>query len=532
MTSISSGYQNSLVAQSLYGARKSASSSMAKISSGSQITQASDNVAALSIATQMGFELSSMRAQYQNAAMSNAMLQVADGGLNQIGSMLNRQQELAMQAGNGSLTSEQRGFLNQEFQALSAEINRIAGNTNFNGVNLLNGGGNTVQVAQSDALAAAFTAGSSAASTNAVQAFNTSTGASLLGNAAPGQLQFVDSGGNPLANGAFNSVNGAVSGQFDNFSISNVNYGVAATVTAEINGVQFSGVAADGATSVVVSDGRGTNIELSLSNFDLTNAGTANASQAQLNADFSNTSIQRTGTVATNFTGTALDGVTGGAGGAAMLRTADPNASIGNFQFIGNGGANNNILTVQVNGETYTATGVSDTITAGSVIRFERGDGQALQLDLTGLNNNIGNIRTNGNDRTNFVNALNEGFSRAGGSGSGIGNATTASLYQGQSLDISSAAGATSALGALGSALNSVTALRADVGAQQAQVDSTASQLQNAMINLESARAALADTDIAKESSSLVAAQLRAKMATAIMAQSNRMSGSMLSLLS
>ncbi len=542
-----SGFQNSSVAQALYGAHKSTAGSIAKLSSGKQFTQASDNVAALSIATQMASELSGMRAQYQNAAMSDAMLQIADGGLNQIGTMLQRQQELAMQASNGSLTNQQRGYLNQEFQSLSAEINRIAGNTNFNGINLLSGGGNAVQLAQTNATAAAFTGGSnntfSAASTSAVQAFSTTTGGSLAGNAATGQLQFVDGNGNALANSAFNTVNGAVSGKFDNFSISNVSYGTAATVNASINGVQFSGVAADGATSVRVTDGHGTYMELALSNFDLSSDATVNISQAQLGTDFANTSIQRTSTVGANFSGTALQGVTGGAGGAAMLRADDPTASISNFRFAGSSGANNNTLTVQVNGETYTATGVSDSINAGDVIRFERGDGQALQIDFTGLSKNLTNIRTNASEQAGFVNALNTGFSRAAGGGNAgigngssdialtLGNATATSLYQGQSLDISSAAGAANAAGVLSGALNNVTSLRANIGALQARVGSVASQLQDAMINTESARAALEDTDYAKESSSLVAAQLRARMAAAIQAQTNHMSGSMLNLL-
>lgn len=542
MVGISSGFQNSLVAQSLYGAQKNASSSMSKIASGNQFNRAADNVAALSIATQMSGELSGMRAQQQNAAMSQAMLQVADGGLNQIGSMLNRQQELAMQASSGALTNEQRGFLNQEFQALSAEINRIAGNTNFNGINLLGGGNGNVQLAQSPGTAAGLGAATnnanSANSTNPIEAFNGDTGASLNGAAGVGQMQFVDGNGNALTD--FNNVNSAVVGNFDNFSISNVSYGTAATVTAEINGVQFSGVAADGANSVIVSDGSGTNIELSLSNFDLSSDASVNIAQSQLNSDFSNTNVLRTNTVGgANFNDTALEGVNGG----AMLRIDDPSASISNFQYAGNSGANNNTLTVQVNGETFTATGVSDSINAGDVIRFEGSGGQALQIDFSGLQNNITDIRNNAGDRSGLINGLNEGFSRAGGAsnagiasgandiGLSFGSASTNSLFNGQSLDISTAAGAANALNSLGSALGNLTSQRASIGSQMARVDSAASQLESSIGNIERARAALQDTDLADESTKLAAAQLRARMAAALAAQGNKMGNSVLNLL-
>ena len=476
-------------------------------------------------------------------AMNDAMLQIADGGLNQIGNMLQRQQELATQASNGSLTTEQRGFLNREFQALSTEINRIAGNTNFNGINLLNGGGSSTALANTDALASALTGNNSAGSTNAIQAFNSTNGSSLLGNAATGQLRFVDSGGTALTDAGFNNVSSAVTGNFDNFSISNVSYGTSATVTAEINGVRLSGTAANGATSVVVSDGRGTNIELALTNFNLTDAGTVSGAESQLRTDFANTSIQRTNTVGTNFSGTALGGVTGGAGGAAMLRIAGSGASISNFQYVGNNGANDNTLSVQINGETYTATGVSDSINAGDVITFERADGQALQVDFTGLTQSINNIRGSANDRTNFVNALNQGFAQAGNNGSvgigdgssdialTLGSATATSLYQGQALDISTATGAANASSVVGRAISSVTSLRADVGATQSRVNYAASQIQDNLINLEAARSRLADTDVAEESSKLVAARLRAQMSTAILAQTNRMQSNVLNLL-
>ncbi len=542
-------FQNSQVAQALYGSQKNINSSTAKIASGNKFSRAADNVAALAVATKMGTELSGLRAQQQNAAFSSSMLQIADGALDKISNMLQRQQSLAMMAKNGSLTDAQRGQLNQEFQALTDEINRVVGSTNFNGVQLIGGNSNSdVELAQLDstaqALAGASNNVSSANSSAAIEAFDSSTGGSLQGNSGAGQLQFVNDNGVALSDGEFANVNSSVVGKFDNFTITDVNYGVSATVKASINGVEFSGTAVDGATSVIVSDGSGTNIELALTNFDLTDDATTSISQAQLNSDFANTSIQRTNVVnGVNFSGTALEGVVGGAGGSALVRVDDGTVNIGNFEYVGSNGVNDNTLSVEINGETYTATGVSDSIADGDVIRFENGDGQALQIDFTGLNNNIGNIRLNESDRNNFVNALNQGFARAGGNfnsgvGTGVddielelGDASTDALFDGQQLDISTVGGADTALNILGSALDRVTQLRADIGAQQSRIDSASEQISSEIQNLEFARANLADTDIVEESSTLAAAMIKAKASIAVQAQSNRLSGTLLNLI-
>src|SRR5262249_25385926 len=81
-------------------------------------------------------------------AQGTSLLQVADGALSQIQGILQQQQSIAQQAESGQLTDTNRGFLNQQFQALSAEIDSLAGSTTFNGVNLIDGslsGSNPIQ---------------------------------------------------------------------------------------------------------------------------------------------------------------------------------------------------------------------------------------------------------------------------------------------------------------------------------------------------------------------------------------------------
>jgi flagellin len=120
-------------------ASNTASSSVARLSSGNRIVKASDDVAALSTGTSLKTQVLALKTALTNAAQGTSLLQVADGALSQITEILQRQKAISLQAGSGSLTDTDRGYLDQEFQALTAEIDRLTGSTNFNGVKLLNG---------------------------------------------------------------------------------------------------------------------------------------------------------------------------------------------------------------------------------------------------------------------------------------------------------------------------------------------------------------------------------------------------------
>ena len=127
-------------AQSNIGKASSmASSSISRLSSGNRIVQAKDDVAAMSAGTSLRTNVTTLRTALLNTSQGASLLQVADGALSQITDILQRQKAIAVQAGSGSLTNSERGFLDQEFQNLTQEIDRLVGQTNFNGVELLNG---------------------------------------------------------------------------------------------------------------------------------------------------------------------------------------------------------------------------------------------------------------------------------------------------------------------------------------------------------------------------------------------------------
>ncbi len=116
-----------------------ASSSIARLSSGSRIVRAADDVAAMSAGTSLRTNVTTLKMALINTSQGASLLQVADGALSQITDILQRQKAISVQAGSGSLSASERGFLNQEFQNLTQEIDRLAAQTNFNGVGLLDG---------------------------------------------------------------------------------------------------------------------------------------------------------------------------------------------------------------------------------------------------------------------------------------------------------------------------------------------------------------------------------------------------------
>ncbi len=115
------------------------SSSIDRLSSGNRIVRSSDDVSALVTGTVLRSTVTTLKQAFLNANQGSSMLQVADGALSQVTDILQRQKTLAVQAGSGSISDSERVFLNTEFQSLTDEINRIASNTRFSSVKLLNG---------------------------------------------------------------------------------------------------------------------------------------------------------------------------------------------------------------------------------------------------------------------------------------------------------------------------------------------------------------------------------------------------------
>ena len=113
--------------------------SMQRLASGNRINQAGDDAAGLSISESMRAQVRSMGQAERNAQDGISFVQVAEGGLNEVGNMLIRMRELAVQAASDTVGDKERGFIHQEVKQLASEVDRIANTTSFNGTHLLNG---------------------------------------------------------------------------------------------------------------------------------------------------------------------------------------------------------------------------------------------------------------------------------------------------------------------------------------------------------------------------------------------------------
>lgn len=111
----------------------------ARLSSGLRIATAADDAAGLGISERMRAQIRSLTVASRNAQDGISLVQAADGALAEVDGNLIRMRELAVQAANGTLSSVDRAALDTEFQALTQEIARVAGQTSFNGVQLLDG---------------------------------------------------------------------------------------------------------------------------------------------------------------------------------------------------------------------------------------------------------------------------------------------------------------------------------------------------------------------------------------------------------
>ena len=119
--------------------RNALDKSLERLASGSRINHAADDAAGLAISENLRATIRGTRQAKRNAQDGISMIQVSEGGLNEISNMLVRLRELSIQSSSDTIGNTERGFADREFQSLKAEIDRISNVTEYNGTPLLNG---------------------------------------------------------------------------------------------------------------------------------------------------------------------------------------------------------------------------------------------------------------------------------------------------------------------------------------------------------------------------------------------------------
>ncbi len=132
--------------RNLRGTQLDLAKSLARLSSGFRINQAADDAAGLAISENLKAQIRGLGKASQNALDGISLVQVAEGGLNEVSNMLIRLRELAIQAASDTVGNTERKFVDVEYQQLKNEIQRISEVTNFNGTDLLNGTGGIMDI--------------------------------------------------------------------------------------------------------------------------------------------------------------------------------------------------------------------------------------------------------------------------------------------------------------------------------------------------------------------------------------------------
>jgi flagellin len=470
--------QNSLRINSLQQTQ-----SMERLSSGVRINTAKDDSAGLAIATRMTANIRGVDAAVRNANDGISLTQTAEGALSQIGDSLQRIRELAVQSSNSGNNASDRAAMNNEASQLIAEIDRVASNSSFNSINLLDGTytsqalqvgvGNSasdrmvISIASAKSSALGVGANSSYASTKAGTGAVTSTAlasgelsinAYQVGASVSDGVSFADASASGIAKAA--AIN-AVSGQT----------GVIATVGS----TSIAGVA--GASAATVAG----DILINGVDIGVLGAATAAGDRGTQTAAAVNSKTSQTGVTATVDTA-----------GVVTLSAAD---------------GRNITVTATADGFTKTGLGASAATTTTT---------STLSLASSGS----AGITLGGTAGLAAVNMSVTAVAATATAGAGV-----------SSLNLGTMSGSQTALATLDRAINTITDSRASMGAYQNRLTASISNLETSSINLQASRSRIMDTDYAKESTSLAKSQIIAQAATAMLAQANQAQQSVLALL-
>ncbi|MFP5463794.1 MAG: flagellin [Gammaproteobacteria bacterium] len=463
------------------------STSLQRLSSGLRINSAKDDAAGLAIADRMTAQIRGLNQAVRNANDGISIAQVAEGALGEVTNALQRMRELSVQSANDTNSATDRASLQKEVAQLSAEISRIATQTQFNGKNVLDGSfsngvfqvgaytGQTISFGIGSAKATDIGANQAASNTHIGAALAAGAAATTNGVAAQTLTVSGSTGSSPITL-AGNETAKAIA---DLVNAQSVTTGVTATAS---NSVSVGSLSAAGTVTFNLYGSNGSAVAISAtvgSTSDLsaiTDAINAKTSATGLTAELSSNKA--------SFTIKSADGY---------------DIKIENFVHSTDSGQ-----TLVVEGQTLTGpTGGTaagtDSLTAGGKVDF--------------------------NSSTAFSTSTSSGTTVLAAATVG---STLASVG---SINIGTQAGASNALAVVDGALAFVDDLRASLGAVQNRFSSVVASSQATAENVSAARSRIQDADFAAETASLSRAQILQQAGTAMLSQANQQSQNVLSLL-
>ena len=504
-------------------AQNNLNNSLQRLSSGLRINTAKDDAAGLAISQRMTAQIRGLNVAQRNANDGVSMAQTAEGALSEMGDILQRVRELAVQSANATNSAGDRKSLNDEVNQLVAELNRFANTTEFNGMKLLNG----------DNSVAAFQIGANANQT--ITATTTDFRTNKYGSYQVGNATVTSSGAtagkgvsisNAVASSASLQVTGAavsaagtmtLNGPNASGSVSLTASDSAADIASKINSQDLTGIKATARTETMIGFTNGDyTIEISTTN---ATSNSANTETATISFSVPVIGKDPVGSSAEALTDAvnAFNEQSSKTGITAKLNDTKTGIILENDE-----GKNINVTLKNTN-----------TIYMGNV-----STGQAAAVSLAGTTSGktftaAGQV-TLDSSRSYSV-ATSSGLKvQAGvlsGGSTGTGAIIASELQRVDSLDITTVKGANDAIHIVDQAIDSVNAQRAKYGALQNRFESTISNLATSSENVSAARSRIQDTDFASETANLSRSQVLQQAATSMLAQANQLPNNVLTLL-
>jgi flagellin len=464
---------SSLTAQrNLTRSQDALGTSLQRLSSGLRINSAKDDAAGLAISERFTTQIRGMNQAIRNANDGISLAQTAEGAMGELTNNLQRVRELAVQSANATNSSSDRVALQNEVTQLVEEIDRVAQQTKFNGVTLLDGtfSNQSFQIGAD----AGQTITMNSISNVRANALGASYAASVTSGAVTGTAL---SSGDLIINGvtigasSSDGVSSSAANASAKAKAAAINAASGTNVTATANATSVTGVAATAFTAITAGDLTVNGVSVGAIGIDGDATARATSIINAINGVSGATGVTASNATATTVTLTAADG--------------------------------RNITIGQAGTASAGETGLTSATTTGTI--------SLSSTSTTG-------ITIAGATPANA--GLSAGTTAASQTGTAVSN-----------LDISTIAGANAALSSIDSALATVNTARAQLGAFQNRFSSVVASLQTNTENLSASRSRIQDADFASETASLTRGQILQQAGIAILAQANAAPQSVLSLL-
>jgi len=478
---------------------------MTRLSSGLRINAAKDDAAGMAIAEKMTAQVKGINQAVRNATDGKNLLDTTESAHVEVSNMLQRMRELAVQSANDTNTGSDRGNITAEARQLVAEINRIAENTTFNGMKVMDGSFSGKQ----------FQIGADLGQTLSISI--DSTAATAIGaHKVKSDVSIADNATTPVGTRGAQTL--AISGFAGSTTVSTTADMSAEQLAAAVNAKSAqTGVQATAVTKAKLStlSGEGM-VTFRVNGSSIGTVAIGDKSDLRSLRDAINTQTTKTGVTASMGDSDAE---------IILTNSTGKNIEITNFAAT-NSGLGTNLepnLTVTALDSEGTAVGSGVVLDQDNATAANVRTAATITGEVTFSSTQTFSINSSNADVTSTTGTTEVGFFS--------NRDNKAELQSVADIDLSTAENAAKAITVIDVALQKISQARGNLGAMSNRLDSTISNLTNISGSVQAAKSQVMDADFAAESTQLARGQILSQAATAMLAQANSSKQGVLSLL-